>query len=74
MDRARPLKQAFTSHPRRWRDFHHCYPVIFRRSKGLSNGINLNPDGARNFDCIYCCVDRTRAPEIRKIGSRGARK
>ena len=67
MDRTRPLKRAFTRHPRRWRDFHYCYPVISRRSKGLSIGINLNPDGACNFDCIYCCVDRTRPPEIRKV-------
>ncbi len=56
-----PLRLAFASHPRQWRDFRFVYPVISRRSKGLSVGVNLNPDGACNFDCIYCCVDR-RAP------------
>lgn len=35
------------------------YPVVSRRSKGLSIGINLNPDRICNFDCVYCCVDRT---------------
>ena len=36
-----------------------CYPVISRRSKGLSLGINLNPDRVCNFDCIYCEVERS---------------
>jgi wyosine [tRNA(Phe)-imidazoG37] synthetase (radical SAM superfamily) len=34
------------------------YPVLSRRSQGLSIGINLNPDKVCNFDCIYCQVDR----------------
>ena len=34
------------------------YPVLSRRSRGLSIGINLNPDKVCNFDCIYCQVDR----------------
>lgn len=34
------------------------YPVISRRSRGLSIGINLNPDKRCNFDCVYCEVDR----------------
>ncbi len=54
----KPLKDAFSSHPRRWRDFRYVYPVISRRSQGLSIGINLNPDAACNFDCVYCCADR----------------
>lgn len=48
----------FASHPRNWREFWLCYPVVSRRSKGLSIGINLNPDRVCNFDCIYCEVDR----------------
>jgi wyosine [tRNA(Phe)-imidazoG37] synthetase (radical SAM superfamily) len=52
------LRRAFSSHPRAWRDFHYVYPVVSRRSKGLSIGINLNPDKACNFDCIYCSVER----------------
>ena len=34
------------------------YPVLSRRSRGISVGINLNPDKVCNFDCIYCQVDR----------------
>ncbi|TWT42383.1 Radical SAM superfamily protein [Phycisphaerae bacterium RAS1] len=59
-----PLQVAFAFHPRRWRDFFYAYPVISRRSKGLSIGINLNPDGACNFDCLYCSVDRTITPPV----------
>jgi len=33
--------------------------VVSRRARGLSIGVNLNPDKACNFDCPYCQVDRT---------------
>jgi wyosine [tRNA(Phe)-imidazoG37] synthetase (radical SAM superfamily) len=49
----------FTLHSRNWQSNRYVYPVISRRSKGLSVGVNLNPDKVCNFDCIYCCVDRT---------------
>ena len=54
-----PLKDVFASHPRRWRDFLYVYPVISRRAHGLSIGINLTPDAICNFNCVYCCADRT---------------
>jgi wyosine [tRNA(Phe)-imidazoG37] synthetase (radical SAM superfamily) len=37
------------------------YLAISPRARGLSIGINLNPDGACNFDCLYCDVDRSSA-------------
>lgn len=43
------------------------YPVISRRSRGLSIGVNLNPDKICNFDCIYCQVDRTTTSETRFV-------
>jgi len=49
---------GFALHPRHWREFRLCYPVVSRRSKGLSLGVNLNPDRVCNFDCIYCEVNR----------------
>ncbi len=57
----------FTQHPRHWRTNAYAYPVISRRSRGLSLGINLNPDTACNFDCVYCSVDRTSPPAIRTV-------
>jgi wyosine [tRNA(Phe)-imidazoG37] synthetase (radical SAM superfamily) len=59
------LVKAHLDHRRIWRDFDYCYPVISRRSKGVSLGVNLNPDKICNFDCIYCEVDRVN-PARRK--------
>lgn len=45
----------------------YVYPVVSRRSRGVSIGINLNPNRACNFRCVYCQVPglvRGRAPEI----------
>lgn len=52
------LTAAFTSHPRRFESFRWAYPVLSRRSGGISLGVNLNPDRACNFGCLYCQVDR----------------
>lgn len=49
-------------HQRDYRDNRYVYPVISRRSRGLSIGVNVNPDGACPFRCVYC-----------QIGSRPAR-
>ena len=39
----------------------YIYPVVSRRSMGLSLGINLNTNNACNWQCIYCQVsDLTR--------------
>jgi wyosine [tRNA(Phe)-imidazoG37] synthetase (radical SAM superfamily) len=43
------------------------YPVLSRRSGGISIGVNLNPDKVCNFDCIYCQVDRTTQSETRFV-------
>jgi wyosine [tRNA(Phe)-imidazoG37] synthetase (radical SAM superfamily) len=43
------------------------YPVLSRRARGISIGINLNPDKVCNFDCIYCQVDRTTEPTLRRV-------
>lgn len=57
----------FTQHSRSWRENRYVYPVLSRRSKGLSIGVNLNPDKVCNFDCVYCCVDRTVPPEVKDV-------
>lgn len=54
------MTELFREHARTWGEFRFCYPVISRRARGLSLGVNLNPDAACNFDCAYCSVDRTR--------------
>lgn len=50
---------SFEDHRRELGDFRYVYPVLSRRARGVSVGINLNPDKGCNFDCVYCQVDRT---------------
>jgi wyosine [tRNA(Phe)-imidazoG37] synthetase (radical SAM superfamily) len=54
-------------HSRQFADFTFVYPVISRRARGLSIGINLNPDKVCNFDCVYCEVDRTIPGNVSKV-------
>ena len=49
----------FTDHRRELGNNRYVYAVVSRRARGLSVGINLNPDKVCNFDCPYCQVDRT---------------
>jgi len=58
---------AWRLHDRHWRNNTYCYPVVSRRSEGLSIGVNLNPDKACNFDCVYCQVDRRTPATIRGV-------
>ena len=55
----------YQNHSRSFKENRYVYPVLSRRSKGISVGINLNPDKVCNFNCIYCQVDRNgSAPGI----------
>ena len=54
-------------HERRFEGNRFVYPVISRRSRGVSIGVNLNPDKVCNFDCVYCQVDRTVAGDTRFV-------
>ncbi len=56
-----------TLHPRHWRENKFVYPVLSRRSRGISIGVNLNPDKVCNFDCIYCQVDRRSEAEAKFV-------
>ncbi|MDR3392094.1 MAG: radical SAM protein [Sulfuriferula sp.] len=45
----------------------YVYPVVSRRAGGVSVGVNLNPNNACNWRCLYCQVpglQRGSAPEI----------
>jgi len=57
-DQASGYQGAYRSHERRWNDNRYVYPVVSRRSGGISIGINLNPGKECSFNCIYCQVDR----------------
>lgn len=56
-----------TDHSRDSAGFTYVYPVVSRRAGGVSIGINLNPNNACNWRCIYCQVPdlkRGTAPTI----------
>jgi len=66
MNTPKPQLDA-TDHDRDSAGMTYVYPVVSRRARGVSIGINLNPNNACNWRCIYCQVpDLTRgaAPEI----------
>jgi wyosine [tRNA(Phe)-imidazoG37] synthetase (radical SAM superfamily) len=44
--------------PREFMDNRFVYVVISARARGLSVGVNLNPDKYCNFSCVYCEVSR----------------
>ncbi|CAB1368645.1 radical SAM protein [Denitratisoma oestradiolicum] len=54
MNPARSL--TATDHSRDSAGLTYVYPVISRRAGGVSIGINLNPNNACNWRCIYCQV------------------
>ncbi|MEC7986429.1 MAG: radical SAM protein [Myxococcota bacterium] len=60
-------KLNFQDHRRTLHENRYVYAVISRRAKGLSIGINLNPDKSCNFACPYCQVDRTVAGGERRV-------
>lgn len=64
---SQPVVPLHTSHPRKYRTNRFVYPVLSRRSKGISIGLNLNPDKVCNFDCIYCQVDRRSEAETKFV-------
>lgn len=48
----------------------YVYPVVSRRSGGVSIGVNLNPNRACNFRCAYCQVEnltRGKGPVIDRV-------
>jgi wyosine [tRNA(Phe)-imidazoG37] synthetase (radical SAM superfamily) len=61
------MADAYRRHERKWRNHLFVYAVVSRRSRGISIGINLNPNKACNFDCVYCQVDRSLPADVRKV-------
>ncbi|MCA9704572.1 MAG: radical SAM protein [Myxococcales bacterium] len=56
-----------TQHDRDAAGLTYVYPVVSRRAGGVSVGINLNPNNACNWRCVYCQVPhlvRGAAPPI----------
>jgi wyosine [tRNA(Phe)-imidazoG37] synthetase (radical SAM superfamily) len=59
-----PVAQlTITDHSRAAAGMTYVYPVVSRRSRGVSVGVNLNPNNACNWRCIYCQV-----PDLKRGG------
>lgn len=61
-----PLPQTMltvTDHRRDYSGFRYVYPVVSRRAGGVSVGVNLNPNNACNWACVYCQV-----PDLKRGG------
>jgi wyosine [tRNA(Phe)-imidazoG37] synthetase (radical SAM superfamily) len=56
-----PVRETAFDRPRDFLGNRFVYAVISSRARGLSLGVNMNPDKRCNFNCGYCEVDR-RAP------------
>lgn len=65
MAQASPLTPS--NHDRDSAAMTYVYPVVSRRAAGVSVGVNLNPNSACNWACVYCQVPgltRGTAPDI----------
>lgn len=67
MAETRPGMLSVADHDRDAAGFTYVYPVVSRRAGGVSVGINLNPNHACDWRCVYCQVPelvRGTAPAI----------
>ena len=67
MSAARTPLWVHRDHRRTFAENLYVYAVVSRRSKGVSIGLNLNPDKVCNFDCVYCQVDRSTPGPVREV-------
>jgi wyosine [tRNA(Phe)-imidazoG37] synthetase (radical SAM superfamily) len=59
--------EVIRDHRRQWGECLYVYPVVSRRAKGLSIGVNLNPDKRCTFACLYCQIDRSASRGLDKV-------
>jgi wyosine [tRNA(Phe)-imidazoG37] synthetase (radical SAM superfamily) len=61
------MELTITDHDRGSAGLTYVYPVVSRRARGVSIGVNLNPNNACNWRCVYCQVPDLvagTAPEV----------
>ena len=62
-DRVPSGRLSVVDHDREAAGLTYVYPVVSRRARGVSIGVNLNVNNACNWQCIYCQV-----PDLRRGG------
>jgi wyosine [tRNA(Phe)-imidazoG37] synthetase (radical SAM superfamily) len=61
------MELSTSDHDRERAGLTYVYPVVSRRARGVSVGINLNTNNACNWRCVYCQVPglvRGKAPAV----------
>ena len=58
-----PVREIAFDRPRDFLNNRFVYTVVSPRARGLTLGVNMNPDKRCNFDCVYCEVDRATMSE-----------
>lgn len=61
------LLGAYRNQPREFFENRYVYAVISSRARGLTIGVNMNPNQACNYACPYCEVVRTPKPAELKL-------
>jgi wyosine [tRNA(Phe)-imidazoG37] synthetase (radical SAM superfamily) len=57
------VREIAFDRPRDFLNNRFVYAVLSPRARGLTLGVNMNPDKRCNFDCLYCEVNRAGLPE-----------
>jgi len=55
------------AYPREFLNNQFVYVVVSPRARGLSVGVNMNPDTRCQFNCLYCEVDRSAQRQCAKL-------
>jgi wyosine [tRNA(Phe)-imidazoG37] synthetase (radical SAM superfamily) len=61
-----PVRRT-SRYPREFLHHRFTYVVISPRARGLSVGVNMNPDKKCQFNCIYCEVDHAENSEPQEL-------
>ena len=62
-----PGRETAFGCPRDFLDNRFVYAVVSSRARGLSVGVNLNPDRSCNFKCVYCEAQSTEPPRETRL-------
>lgn len=65
-----PRKEGGFGAPRSFLNNRFAYAVISQRARGLSIGVNMNPDKYCNFSCLYCEVNRDEPGHDKRVNVR----
>ncbi|HEU5124326.1 MAG TPA: hypothetical protein VFW05_09710 [Verrucomicrobiae bacterium] len=62
-----PGRETAFGCPRDFLDNRFVYAVVSSRARGLSVGVNLNPDRSCNFKCVYCEAQNPDPPRETRL-------